>query len=156
MIDPDHIKSQKLVKCLLQSKDDRTSTRFIELENYKLWSYMITHKHGFRIREIFLALWMNEEEFAARRDLTARYGKVIRLNRIVITVYDDANGFSLAMSRYVLDHETAMMKEVLSSHVRQELKASNSFEMRIVRGYGIVNQKKLDKAVLGLSSDQIY
>ncbi|MCF6289423.1 MAG: hypothetical protein L3J03_00240 [Desulfobacterales bacterium] len=156
MIDPSHIKSQKLVKCLLQTRDNRTSIRFIELENYKLWSYMITHKHGFKITETYLGLWMNEEEFDSRRELMAHYGKVTRLNRIVITVYDDINGFSLAMNRYVLDHETAMMKKVLSSHVREELKASNSFEMRIVRGYGIISRKKLDKAVLGLSSDQIY
>lgn len=148
--------SQKLVKCLLQTRKNLASIRFVELENYKLWSYMVTHKHGFEIKETYLALWLHQDEFTSRQSLMNYYGKVTRMNRIVMMLYDDVNGFSFTVNRYVLDHETEMIKTVLVSHVNEELKARGSFEMRIIPGYVTINPKKLDKVILGLSSDQIY
>ncbi len=156
MIDPSHTHSQKLIKCLLNTAPETVSTRFIELESYKLWSYMITHKHGFEIKETYLALWLHEDEYETKQMLYSQTGQVVRMNRIVMMVYDDANGFSFTMNRYVLEPETPMMKKVLTSHVREELVQSKSFEMRIISGYTVVNPKKLDKLVLGLSSEQIY
>ncbi|OGQ96354.1 MAG: hypothetical protein A2521_09015 [Deltaproteobacteria bacterium RIFOXYD12_FULL_57_12] len=154
--DSRHTDSQKLVKCVLLNKNKQPATRFVELESYKLWSYMICSKHGFEIQDIYLALWVTSEEFARKQMLYTHSGQVEKMNRIAMMLYDDANNFALTMNRYVLEPETELLKKVLTSHVRDELVINNSFEMRVVTGVCISNQKKLDKILLGLTSDQIY
>jgi len=151
-----HKISRKLIKSNLISKDNKQSVRYVELENYKLWAYMITHKHGFTLKDTYLCLWVNEEEFNHKQEIYSHYGRVEKMNHIVMMLYDDINNFSFSISRYILDRETEIMKKVLTSHVREELVIKKSFDLNIYSGYCITNLKKLDNMVLGLSSDQVY
>ena len=154
--DSNHTASRKLIRSNLVSRDNRESVRFIELENYKLWSYMITQKHGFILKDTYLCLWVNKEEFSHKQDIYSRYGRVEEMNHLILMLYDDVNGFSFTISRFILERETKIMKKILTSHVREELVIKNSFDLKIYPGYCITNQKKLDTMVLGLSSDQVY
>lgn len=148
--------STKLIRCSLINKDNKLSVRFVEMDHYRLWSYMITQKHGFTIKDTFLSLWVKENIFYQKQDIYSRYGDKEKMNLISMMLYDDVNGFSFNINRYILEAETEIMIKVLSSHVREELVINNSFDMQVYPGFCITNQKPLDKLVLGLSSDQIF
>ena len=104
------IDSQKLIRCSVSSQDGIPTARFIEVEVFKLWHYMMKNKHGLVVSDISLCLWVNEEEFKQKEELYARSGEVDSVHRIVISIFDSKNGFSHMTSRYVLMQNYSFQK----------------------------------------------
>ncbi len=144
--------SQKLLNCTVISKDSKESQRFIELEQYKLWSYMMFHKHGLRIGNVALWLWLGEEDYKEREELYSLAHDVIDVNKLTVFLYDQKNGFSHISSRYVEANETEKMVEILTSHVSEDLVNTDNFEIYTETGHCIKNNTQdADALVLGLS-----
>jgi hypothetical protein len=59
-----HGASQKLVRCeILHPRDSHTvSTRFVPLEIFGLWEFLMTRRHGFEVRDPRASLWLDAEE----------------------------------------------------------------------------------------------
>jgi len=151
--------SQKLIRCQVVSKKNKAeSLRFIELEHFKLWAYMMFHKHGMRIKDASLWLWVKERDFLERREIYSRFPEVEEVNRIELLLFDELNGFSHTVSRYALKEESHILEKVLLKHLASDLAAAANYEMKTLRGYCIKSGKHFDKMVLGLSDsdDRIW
>lgn len=148
------IDSKKLIRCSVSNQDGIPTTRFIEVEVFKLWHYMMKSKHGLGVSDISLCLWVNEDEFKQKEKLYIRSGEVDPVHRIVISIYDSKNGFSHMTCRYALDQDVNKVKSILLSHMPKNFVSKESFEVETFPGR-VINKGKvssMDEIVLGLSS----
>ncbi|MCK4951074.1 MAG: hypothetical protein KAS48_04590 [Gammaproteobacteria bacterium] len=148
------IDSQKLIRCSVSSQDGIPTTRFIEVEVFKLWHYMMTNKHGLSVSGLSLCLWVNEEEFRQKEKLYTKSGEVETVHRIVVAIFDSKNGFSHMTSRYALDHDVNKVKSILLSHMPKNFANKESFEVETFPGRVIEKGKisSMNEIILGLSN----
>lgn len=149
------IDSQKLIRCYVSNSDGIPTVRFIEVEVFKLWQYMITHKHGLTISDISLCLWVNETEFKEKEELYKRSGGVEPVHRLVVSIFDNRNGFFHVTSRYVLDQDVNKVRGILLSHIPNRFDNKDSFEVETYPGKAIEKEKiaSLNEIILGLSNE---
>ena len=144
--------SQKLLCCKVISKDQSKSERFVELEHYKLWSYMMFHKHGLKVRDLSLWLWVKEDEFEERKEVYSRSPEVVSVNKLELLLFDENNGFSHTINRYAKIEETKNLEKILFSHLSPELVTSGNYELTVHKCNCLLSaNKNLEKMVLGLS-----
>jgi len=147
--------SQKLLRCQVESKNNTRSYRYVELEHYKFWSYMMFHKHGLRIIDLSLWLWIKEDDFRAREDLYRSFPEVDAVNKIELFLFDEQNGFSHTTYRYVGRQESENLENILFSHLSQDLITSGNYEIKTHAGFCIKsNVKNLKNMILGLSGNE--
>ncbi len=146
--------TQKLIRCTIVGRDSVPGVRFVELENFQLWRYMMEHRHGFRLTNLALGLWVNEEQFRQRQDLYARAGELEKVTKIALFIIDDIHHYCHSVIRYALAEDAAALGNILLSHLPEALRRSDRFAMDTYPGYCIEKQKTLDpnSFVLGLSS----
>lgn len=145
--------SQKLIRCWVIGRDGRKTDRFVEIENFKLWSYMMFHKHGLRIRDLSLWLWVKDADFKAREEFYERAAESMEVDKLVLFLFDEENGFSHILHRYVPTMETKRQQELLLSHMSPDLVTAGNYELTAVQGFCVRNEiKNLEKIVLGLSN----
>jgi hypothetical protein len=144
--------SQKLLYCKITSKDFSQSERLVELENFQLWAYMMFHKHGLRIQDISLWLWVEEKDYLEREQLYEHAPDIMEVSKLGVFLFDEQNGFSHVSYRYTTKNQVSKVKEILLSHISKELVAEGNYELTVETGYCIKNDiKNLGKLVLGLS-----
>ncbi len=147
--------SQKLIRCRVSSKCNPPSTRYIELENYKMWEYMVTTKHGLIVeQDLSLCLWVHEEEFIRNEDIYSRAGSVSPVNRLLILINDEAHGYYYSASRFVPLKETEKVKEILLSHTSSTQRQDEYTNIEVIPGYTIEQKSHTEEEplVLGLST----
>jgi hypothetical protein len=133
-ITPFH-ESQKLVRCQVANRYQETSTRFIEIGAFKLWEYLMTTKHGLKIGEPSLCLWIDDDEYQNNANVFDRAGEVEEVNRIVVELFDREYGFSQTTTRYARSNETDQVLAILRSHIPTELCDSESCSVEIIAGH---------------------
>jgi len=126
--------SQKLVRCQVVNRYQETSIRFIEIGAFKLWEYLMTTKHGLKVGEPSLCLWIDEGEYENNANVFDRAGDVEEVNRILVELFDREYGFSQTTTRYARTHETDQVLDILRSHIPKELCNSDSCSIDIVGG----------------------
>ena len=126
--------SQKLVRCQVVNRYQETSIRFIEIGAFKLWEYLMTTKHGLKIGDPTLCLWIDESEYEGNANVFDRAGQVEEVNRILVELFDREYGFSQTTTRYARTNETEQVLEILRSHIPVELRDSESCSIDIVSG----------------------
>jgi len=159
---PSHIvkdQSQKLLKCIVESKNDTKSQRYVELEHYKLWSYMMFHKHGLRILDVSLWLWLKKRDFLAGEEIYRRFPDIEEVSKIELFLFDAVNGFSHSTYRYVIKRDSSVLEKILYSHLSQDIIDAGNYEITTHPGFCIKsNGKDFKKMILGLSgnNDRIW
>jgi hypothetical protein len=128
------IDSQKLLRCLVVNRYQETSVRFVEFDAFKLWEYLMQTKHGLKVTDPRLCLWVHEGEFDDHEAVFARAGDVEPVNRIVVDLFDGKYGFSQTITRYARDNETAQVVDILRSHMPPELSTSDACSIEVIRG----------------------
>lgn len=126
--------SQKLMRCRVANRYQETSVRFVELDAYKLWEYLMTHKHGLRIDEPTLCLWVDAADYAYNANVFDRAGEVESVNRIVVDLFDAEYRFSQTITRYARSSESDRVVEILRSHIPDELCESDACQIAVVEG----------------------
>lgn len=129
------VESQKLLRCLVVNRYQETSTRFVEFDAFKLWEYLMTTKHGLKITDPRLCLWVHEDEFGDHAAVFEHAGSVEPVNRIVVDLFDGEYGFSQTVTRYARDVETTQVVDILRSHMPTELSSSDSCNIDVIPGY---------------------
>jgi len=150
--------SQKLIRCTVEGGGQSKGVRHIELDYYKFWSYVMIHRHGLKIKDASLWLWVHQSDYLKNEGVYAHFQDVEEVNRIGISLHDELYGFTHTTYRYVLGAETAILEQVLLSHLAPELIKSGNYAMNTVRGVCIKCGKGLKRMVLGLSGldDRIW
>lgn len=143
---------QKLIRCRMVNREGETSIRYVTLEYFLLWEYMMQTRHGFTFEEYSLCMWVSSEEFDKKADLYSHSGEVEDVSRFNIEIYDDNYHYTYTVSRFVREDESEDFNQIVLSHVPDEVRASDRFIMTVVPGYCIVKENAPDRErfVLGL------
>ena len=127
--------SQKLVRCEVVNRYHEASVRFVALDAFKLWEYLMSHKHGLRIGEPRLCLWIDDEAYERGANVFDRAGEVEAVNKIIVDLFDAEYGFSQTITRFARAAETVQIIEILHSHIPAPLSESDACAIEVVGGH---------------------
>ena len=122
------------MRCQVVNRYQETSTRFVEIRAFKLWEYLMTTKHGLKVGEPKLCLWIDDSEYEPNANVFDRAGEVEQVNRIVVELFDREYGFSQTTTRYARTSETDQVLGILRSHIPAGLCDSEACTIDIVSG----------------------
>ena len=76
------------------------------------------------------------------------------MNKIEIFLFDEKNGYSNVIDRYVRKEDNELMQNILLSHLSEDLVLTQNYEIQSEAGYCVKHEvKDIDSLVLGLSND---
>ena len=145
--------SQKLVQCYTENDKGEQRMRLVEMENFRLWEYMMTTKHGLEILKPEPCLWIHEGDFDRKQDIFSHAPSVRAVNRVVLSIYDEAYGFSHFVNRFVSAEDTEQLIDILKRHMQGRLNNGDECEVIVVEGYCVQRweHESLPPLMVGLS-----
>ncbi len=129
--------SHKLVRCLVVNRYRESSIRFVEIEAFKMWEYLMTNRHGLKIADPGLCLWLDDEEYRQKASVFEHAGEAEAVNRIVVELFDAGYGFSQTSIRYARAGECDQVLAILRSHIPADLRDSDACNIAVVGGQAI-------------------
>jgi hypothetical protein len=131
------IESSQLVKCRVLNNRNQTSFRLIERDYFELWHYLVSNKHGIKLLETSLCMWVSSAEFLAKEAIYRRAGAVENANRIMLMVFDDTGNFANTV-RYVPEQDSEQLEQILLNHVPDQQRAEDQFTLHKDTGFLVV------------------
>ncbi|MGB0466047.1 MAG: hypothetical protein ACPGF7_00780 [Pontibacterium sp.] len=146
--------SQKLVQCYTENERGERRLRLVEMENFRLWEYMMTNKHGLKILEPEPCLWIHQGDFDHKQHLYSHAPSVEAVNRVVLSIYDEVYGFSHFVNRFVSAADTEQLIDILSNHMQRRVDQGDECEFIVVEGYCVQRwqHEGLPPLMVGLST----
>ncbi len=105
--------SQKLVRCEVRPSAGKSSIRYVPMEIYGLWEYLMTHKHGFEVDNQGASLWIDVEESPEVAYTEPSYERV---TEITLFVYSEQDGMFTRICRYFPSEHYRELKPIFLSH----------------------------------------
>jgi hypothetical protein len=107
--------SQKLVRCEIRRRgtSEQGSPRFIPLEIYGLWEYLMTSKHEFEVITPLASLWLDMEDSPEAAYSENQYERVTEVTAFVYSGRDD---MFTRVCRYFPTAELDAVKRIFLSH----------------------------------------
>jgi hypothetical protein len=107
--------SQKLVRCEIQKEGSKgePSVRYVPLEIYGLWEYLMHTRHNFNVVRQVASLWIDVDETPE-----AAYGEnqYERVTEVTLLRYSESDGMFTRVSRYFDTEECPKLTDLLLSH----------------------------------------
>jgi hypothetical protein len=107
--------SQKLVRCRIRREGERSegSTRYIPLEIFGLWEFLMRQRHRFEVFDVRASLWLDMEDApeAAYND-----NPFDRVTEVTAFVYSSRDDMFTRVCRYFPSDEVGDLKEIFLSH----------------------------------------
>lgn len=107
--------SQKLVRCEIRRRgiDTPASPRFIPLEIFGLWEFLMKSKHDFEVLESQASLWLDMEDSPEAAYHEHQYERVTEVTAFVYSGRDEM--FTKAC-RYFKSDDCERLKSIFLSH----------------------------------------
>ena len=107
--------SQKLVRCEIRRQGDEngTSVRYVPLEIYGLWEYLMTHRHGFDVAGPRASLWLDAEEAPESAYEEHQFDRVTEVS---VFLYIGRDDMFTRVCRYFPSDECAVLKRIFLAH----------------------------------------
>ena len=109
--------SQKLVRCSIRRRGaedaEQGSTRFVPLEIYGLWEYLMTTKHSFEVVLPMASLWLDMEHSPEAAYSEQQFERVTEVTAFVYSGRDEM--FTRAC-RYFRTDECERLKPIFLKH----------------------------------------
>lgn len=131
---PAYLASQKLLRCQVVNRYRESSVRYVEIDAFRLWEFLMTERHGLQVGEPELCLWLHEGEYARNANVFEHAGDAEPVNRILVDLFDDAYGFSQAITRYVPAAETDRVAGILRSHLPADVRDTDACRIDVAPG----------------------
>lgn len=150
--------SHKVIKCTISknsSDESDENVRFVELEQFKPWCYIMKTKHDFHVHDVTLCLWIDKNEYDMRREIYDRSGLVEPVNRISMMLFDKENDFVHTVHRYTHKEYTEQLEEILLSHISPDIIRADNYETCITEGYCVAKSTNVKEILTGLSRGNI-
>jgi len=150
--------SKKLIRCHAVNPFGETMVRFVDLEYFSLWEYMMTTRHDYRVTDYALCLWVPENEYERAPQVYSHGRDVEAVERFDIAIFDEVHHYTYRVSRYAPASEAATFRKALLSHVPDAVRASDRFTLEQAPGYCVYTEhtREADHFVLGLYSALQY
>ena len=125
--------SQKLVRCEIRRRGSSSppSPRYIPLEIFGLWEYLMTAKHDFEVTNPRASLWLDMEDSPEAAYSENQYDRVTEVTAFVYSGRDDM--FTRAC-RYFRSEECEELASIFLSHYQQETQARPQAHVRERQG----------------------
>jgi hypothetical protein len=107
--------SQKLVRCEIRPRGSSypATPRFIPLEIFGLWEFLMTSKHGFEVMQPRASLWLDMEDSPEAAYHEHQYERVTEVTAFVYSGRDEM--FTKAC-RYFKSDDCERLKTIFLSH----------------------------------------
>jgi hypothetical protein len=128
---------RKLVRCWMVNPAGEGRWRFVELEAFRLWEYVMSHKHGMTIDNLSMCLWVPDSLFQQNSAMFKEAGTVTPVNQVTIERYDPNYGFYHLIQRYCLAEDTDEMIRRLRGHIAQQTGSETGWGLHTTEGWGI-------------------
>ena len=111
--------SQKLIRCAIRPQGARGpgSARYVPLEIFGLWEYLMRTKHGFEVLEPRASLWLDMEDSPETAYQEHQFERVTEITAFVFSGRDEM--FTRAC-RYFPSDECVRLKEIFLSHYSED------------------------------------
>ncbi len=111
--------SQKLIRCRVRRQGESTpgTSRYIPLEIFGLWDYMMMFKHGFEVLEPRASLWLDMEDSPETAYGENQYERV---TEVTAFVYSGRDEMFTRCCRYFPTHDLPRLKPIFLSHYEEE------------------------------------
>lgn len=106
--------TQKLVRCEIRRPGgEEASVRFVPLEIFGLWEYLMRTKHQFDVASNVASLWIDVEE-----NPDAAYGEnsYDRVTEVTLLRYSERDGMFGKVNRYFPTEDYPRLKSLLLKH----------------------------------------
>ncbi|KPJ59988.1 MAG: hypothetical protein AMJ46_08585 [Latescibacteria bacterium DG_63] len=109
--------SQKLVRCEVtrEGAPGQSTVRYVPMEIYGLWEYLMASKHNFTIVEPRASLWIDMEESPELAYSDEQYEKVTELT---LFIFSERDGMFGKVSRYFPSESYQEVKRIFLKHYR--------------------------------------
>ena len=107
--------SQKLVRCEIRRRGsaESGSPRFIPLEIYGLWEYLMSSKHEFEVASPRASLWLDMEDSPDAAYSESQYERV---TEVTVFVYSGRDDMFTRVCRYFPSADCETVKRIFLSH----------------------------------------
>jgi hypothetical protein len=107
--------SQKLVRCEIkrQGESARSTVRYVPLEIYGLWEYLMQNRHQFEVVGNVASLWIDVDE---NPEAAYGEGQYERVTEVTLLRYSEEDGMFGRVSRYFPTQEYPQLKKLLLQH----------------------------------------
>ncbi len=107
--------SQKLVRCEIQRPGDTRSgtVRYVPLEIYGLWEYLMQRKHQFDVKGNVASLWIDVDE---NPEVAYGENQYERVTEVTLLRYSEQDEMFGRVCRYFPTQEYPELKKLLLKH----------------------------------------
>ena len=106
--------SQKLVRCEIKRAGTGDGTvRYVPLEIFGLWEFLMRHKHQFDVSASVASLWIDVDE---NPEVAYGENQYERVTEVTLLRYSDADGMFSKVDRYFPTEEYPALKSLLLKH----------------------------------------
>jgi len=107
--------SQKIMRCEIRraGSPGPGTERFVPLEIFGLWEYLMTHKHSFEVLNARASLWLDMEDSP---DTAYGEAQFERVTEVTAFVYSERDGMFTRARRYFATDRCEELKRIFLSH----------------------------------------
>ena len=106
--------SQKLVRCeVLRGTQAEPQVRYVPLEIYGLWEYLMTRRHQFQVSAARASLWLDAEETP---ESAYEEHPFDRVTEVSVFLYSGRDDMFTRVCRYFPTDECEALKKIFLSH----------------------------------------
>lgn len=131
--------TEKIVKCLVRNKDDKDApptSRYVPLEIFNLWKFLMEERHSFDISGPVTSLWFEKGAASESSYAGIEYEPV---NQVELFYFSDNDGMLHQEVRYFPSSDPAgynRIKEAFAAHYRDG-RSSNNGEPKMNENPGV-------------------
>jgi hypothetical protein len=111
--------SQKLVRCEIvregesNGEPNRGTVRYVPLDIFGLWEFLMRNRHRFRIAQQVASLWIDVDE---NPEVAYGEGQYERVTEVTLLLYSERDGMFGRVNRYFPTQECPELKKLLLKH----------------------------------------
>jgi hypothetical protein len=106
--------SQKLVRCELKKPgNDAGTVRYVPLEIFGLWEFLMRNKHRFEVDGSVASLWIDVDE---NPEVAYGENQYERVTEVTLLRYSEQDGMFSKVNRYFPTRECPELKNLLLRH----------------------------------------
>jgi hypothetical protein len=107
--------SQKLVRCEIRRPGETRggTVRYVPLEIYGLWEYLMRNRHQFEVTSSVASLWIDVDE---NPEVAYGENQYERVTEVTLLRYSERDGMFARVNRYFPTQEYPELKKLLLKH----------------------------------------
>ena len=107
--------SQKLMRCEVrrEAPEIMPQLRYVPLEIFGLWEYLMTRRHGFQVEDSRASLWLDAEETPESAYDEHEYDHVTEVS---VFLYSGRDDMFTRVCRYFPSEHCEVLKKIFLSH----------------------------------------